>query len=146
MSAMKSNANKSRTRKGILLYAFALSALVCLFYLAKKELLGPNSDFAGGDYYFNASFYGALAVGGSYLLRKEGVSVRQWFKDLAGVLGLLVLVIFSLPLYMMLFYAVWSPLILFANLLSGNIDYLFLLYYFLIAIFFFFLLNWRNGR
>jgi hypothetical protein len=143
---MKSNTNKSRTRKDVLLSAFALSALVCLFYLAKKDLLGPDSDFAGSNYYFNASYYGALAVGALYLFRKEGVSVHQWFKDLAGVLGLLVLVIFSLPLYMMLFHAVWSPLVLLANLLSGNIDYLFLLYFFLIAIVFIFLLSWRNGR
>jgi len=143
---MKFKANRPRTRKEIILSAFALSALVCLFYLAKKDLLRPGSDFAGNNYYFNASFYGALAVGGTYFYRGEGVTADEWFKDLAGVIGLLVLVVLSLPLYLMIFYVAFSPLILLENLLRGNIDYLFLFYYLLITIFFIFLLSRKSGK
>ena len=130
-------------------YTFSL-CFVCSglpFYLAKKDLLRPGSDFAGNNYYFNTSFYGALAVGGTYFFRGEGVTAGEWFKDLAGAIGLLVLVVLSLPLYLMIFYVGVSPLMLLGNLLTGNIDYLFLFYYLLISIFFiFFLLSRKSGK
>lgn len=143
---MKFKANRPRTWKENILFAFALSALVCLFYLAKQDLLRPDSDLAGNNYYFNASYYGALAVGGTYFFRGDGVTADEWFKNLAGVIGLIVLLVLSLPLYLMLAYVGVSPLILLVNLLSGNIDYLFLFYYLLIALFFVFLLSRKSGK
>lgn len=143
---MKIKANRPRTWKEIIFSAFALSALVCLSYLAKKDLLMPGSDFAGNNYYFNASFYGALAVSGAYFFRGEGVTAGEWFKDLAGGIGLIVLLVLSLPLYLMGIHVAFSPLFLLGNLLSGNIDYLFLFYYLLIAMFFVFLLTRKSGK